>query len=254
MKLENLFEGSELSPELTTQLQSIFESELEARVSTKLEQATSELKESLTAEYDAKFEQATSELKESLTAEYDAVLVKAKEEIASKFDNYVSYVAENWLESNLLAVETGVKVQLAESLFQGILGVMTENHIQVDSDAMARLTKAEEKNAELNRLHLEAVNALAAARTEVLMLEQSAIVADVSTGLADTQVEKLYEMVKPYTVLKDLESFRSKVELVAETLKGSTSQQNSLNESAPVNGSSVDDNITKYAQFLAKSK
>ena len=96
-----LLGGEELSEEFKEKAKTIFESAINAKVST--------IKEEIEAQYAAKFAEEVEAAKESL---------------AERVDSYLEYVADEWFEENALAIEAGLKTEMTESFLEGMKGFL----------------------------------------------------------------------------------------------------------------------------------
>ena len=66
-------------------------------------------------------------------------LVEIRSEISEKVDEYLTYVAKEWLEENKLAVENGLRLEIMEGFIKGLKTVFTENYIDIPEDRQAFL-------------------------------------------------------------------------------------------------------------------
>jgi len=140
-----MFEGEDLSEDFKNKAIAVFEAAINERydaIVTRLEEA---------------YEQTIAENTE-----------KILDELSSRVNDYISYIAEEWVEENRLVLESGIKVEIAENFLNGMKGIFEENFIQVPE---------ENENMEL--------------RKEILALRCDDIFESYCDGLADTQVEKL---------------------------------------------------------------
>ena len=92
-----LVDGEELSEEFKTKAATIFETAIKSKVK--------EIAEEMEAESKKRFEEETSQ---------------AKAELVEKVDSYLSYVVEEWMKENELALERGIKGEIAEDFISGL--------------------------------------------------------------------------------------------------------------------------------------
>jgi hypothetical protein len=161
-----------------------------------------------------------SEIKESLEVRFNTALVEEvaaiKEELSSRADSYLEYVAEEWINENALQVESGLKGELSESFMTGLKALFEEHYVEIPEDKydvlenmVMRLDEMEEKlneqierNVQLNHRLSEAVS--------------DTILNDVTEGLALTQKEKLAGLAE--SVEFESESkYRGKLEALKES-------------------------------------
>lgn len=139
-----------------------------------------------------------------------------REELAEKVDSYLSYIVENWAKENEIAIETGLKADLVEDFISGLKRLFTENYVEIPEDKVDvveelshRLTAAEEK---LGEQLTENINL----KKKLKGYRKNEIFSEISEGLAETQVEKLAELVEGVN-FTDEDEFRSKLETLKES-------------------------------------
>ena len=106
-----LMAGENLSEDFKRKATAIFESAVKTKVA--------ELAEELEAQYVAQFEEAYEEM---------------KEDFATKIDDYLDYVAESWMEENKLAVESGLRTEIAEGFIDSLKTVFEEHYINIPEE------------------------------------------------------------------------------------------------------------------------
>ena len=94
-QLDSIF-GEDLSEEFRTKATSIFEAAVIARVNNEMEMVTSRLEEQTATQ-----------------------LVEFKEALVEKVDGYLNYVVEQYMEENELAIESGLRTEIAEDFISG---------------------------------------------------------------------------------------------------------------------------------------
>jgi hypothetical protein len=161
-----------------------------------------------------------SEIKESLEVKFNTALVEEvaviKEELTSRVDSYLEYVAEEWVDENALQIESGLKGELSESFMTGLKALFEEHYVEIPEDKydvlenmVMRLDEMEEKlneqierNVQLNHRLSEAVS--------------DTILNDVTEGLALTQKEKLAGLAESVEFESESE-YRGKLEALKES-------------------------------------
>lgn len=133
--LKELFEGYELSEDFITKAETIFEAKLHEKV------------QSLEEEFAVK-ENELKENYEALSERYIQEVVL--EDFSEKLDNYVDYVVENWMKDNALAIENGVKVEMAENFINGLQNLFTENYVSIPEDKNDIVGELEVRLQEMN--------------------------------------------------------------------------------------------------------
>jgi hypothetical protein len=246
--LDDLFTGDDLTEELKEKTQVVFEAAVNTRaalVEAKLEEQFEEAVEALEEEYNEKLQEQANEIFESVT---------------DKLDQYLDYVVEKWMTENELAVESGIRVQIAEDFMDSLHGVFTEHYITIPEsklDIVADLKEqVEELSEKLNsvldeKIQLESVNK---------EFTKSQIIEELSEDLAETQVDKLSTLAEglEYT---DPDNFKRKVSILRERYFGTSSKTTGLitevidgtvDEERATTGFNTPE-MKAYAQAISKS-
>ena len=186
--VDALTEGEGLSEEFKTKAATIFEAALKSKIRTELER-----------------------LEEEYAEAYDSAINEAKEELTTKVDGYLTYVVEEWMKKNELAVEHRLKTELAEQFISGLRALFEEHDIAIPDERFdmleAAATQADEMESRLN----EEIEKNVALTQQVNELSQNEILLDVASDLADTEVEKFSELAESVEY-ENAEDYRMKLE------------------------------------------
>ena len=188
-----LLSGEDLSEEFQEKARMIFESALRSKVN--------EIRESLEVQYE-----------EKLIEEVQVI----KEELEERLDAYLEYVAEEWVDENTLAIETGLKEELTESFLGGLKQLFEEHYVEIPEekydvlenmvekldDMETKLNEQIERNIQLNKRLSESV--------------ADRIFDEISEGLATTQKEKLASLSESVEFESETE-YRGKLETLKES-------------------------------------
>jgi len=193
------------------ELKSLVESE--ATLSEEFKEKTAVLFETALADKVSRIE---SELEEAHAQALAEELDNVSEEIVDKVDSYLNYVVENWMEENALAVETGLRTEIAEEFMDGLKTLFAESYIEVPEEKVDLVDelaeKIEELEESLNETTLDAI-ALSEANEELV---RERVLFEASHNLADTDAARLESLVENID-FDDEESFAAKVEIVKES-------------------------------------
>lgn len=173
---EKIFEGVDLSEEFKTKVEAVFEAVVHEKTTA-----------------------VRAELEEKFEADLEEQVATATDELVEKIDSYLDYVAEQWLEKNEVAIESSLKVEVAESLFSSLKSLVVEHNIEISEDAVDRVAEIEEKLEEQEAKYNEVIESLISIKEEKADLERAITFADVSEGLTDTQAEKLKTLAEGIT-------------------------------------------------------
>ena len=226
--------GEDLSEEFTSKATSIFEAAVIARVNDEMERVTYKLEE-----------QAVEQL------------IEYKEALVEKVDGYLNYVVEQWMEENTLAIENGLRTEIAEDFITGLKTLFKEHYIEVPEekyDVMEELqATAESLTTELD----EAVTVNIELIKELNELKRDQIFDEQTKDLASTEVEKLKRLVEGVE-LESEDLYREKVSVIKENYfpKGvKVSSEQVLVEDSSLNTESFDTSslMAQYAQSISRT-
>lgn len=196
--IDALMQGESLSEEFVQKATTIFEAAVMSRV------------ESIVEEIEAEYEQ-----------QFDAAIAELKEDFASKIDDYMNYVVQEWMEENELAIESGLKSEIVEDFMVGLHNLFTEHYIDLPEekvDAVEELAgKVEELEGELN----EQIHTSIELMKELNEYKKIQAVQAVCEGLTQTQVEKLKSLAESVEFTSE-EEFTEKLSTLKEAYAPST--------------------------------
>lgn len=138
------------------------------------------------------------------------------EGLIDKIDSYLTYVAEQWIEKNEVAVTNTLRADIAEGFMASMKSTFLEHYIEMPEGKTDMFDEIAQQNAELSEdveAKDETIKALA---EEVIALKKSSVVAELSEGLADTDGVKFKELTKDI-VFESVEEFAKKAKIVRES-------------------------------------
>tara|TARA_B100000035_G_scaffold191567_1_gene163554 strand:- start:719 stop:1510 length:792 start_codon:yes stop_codon:yes gene_type:complete len=216
---EENFEGEAIAEAEEIDYQVDFSEDLNALV-----ESEATLSDEFKAKAETIFEAA---IKSKLTEEIDRLEEKYNEELAEevestkadlveKVDTYLNYVVENWMEENKLAVQSGLRTEIAENFMSSLKDLFEESYIEVPE---AKVDLVDEMADQVSELE-ESLNDTTAKNIEMMSeleeLKREKVIREASEGLAETQVEKLKSLVNDIDFDSE-ETFAEKVETVKES-------------------------------------
>jgi len=178
---------------------------------------------SLVNQLDAIFEAAVSDRVErkvaSIVEEVDenvkTYLDTVTESLVEKVDDYLDYVVEEWMTENAVAVEQGIKTQIAENFIGGLKNLFENHYIDVPSEKYNVLDELYAQNRELENKLNESVKYNMDLRKEVSLTECAGIFVAETRDLADTQVSKLQNLMENVN-FNTPEEYREKLVAIRE--------------------------------------
>ena len=155
-----------------------------------------------------------------LEAQYDEKLSKEtdtiKEAMVEKVDSYLNYVVEEWMKENELAVERGIRTEIAEDFITGLKDLFKEHYIDVPEEKYNVLDDLTNQNKKLEDKLNEQIEKNVELSKKVSDADRSSIVADISDDLADTEKEKFTSMAENVEY-DSADKFREKLETIKES-------------------------------------
>lgn len=233
--IDAMFASDELSEEFKEKATVVFE----AAVNAKLSEEVAALEEQFNTKLDEQVEVAVSELTE-------------------KVDSYLDYVVERWMQENEVALEKGIRSEIAESFLKGMHDLFVEHNVHIeDSDVDVIVGMTEQLQETEDKLN-ESVNEVVELRKELEESKRNDVFVTVSEGLAETQVEKLSALVEGLD-FADLQDYQRKVEIIKENYFGA--KQQTLAESAedidPIDeaepAKALDEAVAGYASAISRT-
>ena len=229
--LATLFDGNEdLSEEFRGKASSLFEAMVTARVSNQVQQ-----------------------IEESLISEAAELMEEFKADLTEKVDSYLGYVIEKWVEDNALAVENGLRTDIAESFINSMKNLFAEHYIDVPEEKYDVLGEMQAQLEEVSAKLDEAIAANVELHNNNVDLMKEGVFAVVAEDLAKTDAEKFKSLVADVE-FENADIFEEKLNVIKEnyfpTSKSTTLVEDKLeDEGVEVLDEST---VSKYVQALDK--
>lgn len=192
-----LFEGEEISEDFKKKATLIFTAAINEEVSKRVEAEKTRIAEETAASVD-----------EAVNAQLD--------EILESLDDYLDYVVTEWMEENKLAVESGIKVEMAESLMASLVETFQAHNIAIDEETVDVVSGLEEELAAYKEQTNEAINESIALKAELATLKAAKVFAEATEGLTVTQTERL-RVLSEKIAKDDLDSYAADLETLKES-------------------------------------
>ena len=198
----------------------------------------------------------TAKLEERYASDLAGEVEAIKEDLVDKVDGYLTYVVENWMKDNEVAIEHSLKSEITESFIDSLGQLFSEHHINVPEDKGdildALSEEAKDAKAQLNDA---TANAMELAE-QVKTYQRKEIVAEACEGLAATEAAKVKELAEAVEA-DDNETFASKVATIKESyLKKDTAVEATPEVDAITEDTQeqdVSDNMKKYLSAIQRT-
>ena len=184
---------ADLSEEFKEKAATIFETAVKTRIQEQVKV--------LEAQYEEKLSKETETVKEAMT---------------EKVDSYLNYVVEEWMKENELAVERGIRTEIAEDFITGLKGLFKEHYIDVPEEKYNVLDDLTNQVKDLESKLNEQIEKNVNLSKEVSESTKVKVLADVSADLAETEKEKFAKMAENVE-FDSADKFREKLETVKES-------------------------------------
>lgn len=216
--LEKIFEGAKIDEKVKSDLETLFNAVVAEKVIRKCDE---------------------------LSDKYESELEEALEKIEESIDKYISYVADEWMNENELAVEKGIRQEISENVLAGIRNLFVENYIEVPEEKIDLVAEAEDTIEELTAKLDETTNTILSLKKEIDEMKTEKIVNELATELTETEKEKLSDLISEFKY-EDDSSYKEKVSLVIEKYFGKPEEKEKIDESK------IDDRMKLYINHFKK--
>ena len=173
--------------------------------------------------FEAAVNAKVKEQKEKIQAAYDEKLQEdiesQKGELVTKVDSYLNYVVEEWMKENSIAIERGIKGEIAEDFISGLKKLFEDHYIDVPDEKYNVLEDQANKIEELEKKLNEQVDKNVEQNKAMGELKRQDIIDEASKDLADTAKEKFNKLAEEveYSSEKD---FTTKIDTIKESYFG----------------------------------
>jgi uncharacterized protein (DUF2267 family) len=210
----------DLSEEFKRKAATVFEAAVKSKVRSEVERMEDEYK---------------SELEENINA--------TKEGLTEKVDTYLNYVVEEWMKENELAIERGLKGEIAEDFISGLKQLFEDHYVDVPDEKYDVLEAQSEKISELEGRINEMMEEQIQSKSVNATLVKEQVLSVLSSDLAETEIEKFKSLIEDVDFTTE-ESYREKLGTLKESY---------FPKSAPVVTEAIDDVETGIAQDIDTS-
>ncbi len=235
--VDALVGDSDLSEEFKQKAATIFEAAIKAKVK--------EESQRLQGEYETK-------LKEDTEAH--------KADVVEKVDSYLNYVVEEWMQENKIAIERGIKGEIAEDFIGGLKKLFEDHYIDVPDEKYNVLEDQASKIEDLEKKLNEEIEKNVNQNKTIGELKREDIAKAVSEDLTDVEKEKFNKLAEEVEYSNE-EDFTTKVKTIKESYFGKKDEakSNDIDDVAVSDGSTVEpvdltNSMAAYSAAISKTK
>ena len=227
-----LVEGEDLSEEFTAKATAIFEAAVKSKLRGEVERLDMEKTQTVAEEVES-----------------------FKKELTEKVDSYLDYVVKEWMQENELAIDRGLKGEIAEDFITGLKALFEEHYIDVPDEKYDILEGQAQKIEELESKLNETIEKMTTMNKEKSTLVREQVIAKVSTDLAETEKEKFEGLVEDVEFTGE-EDFTAKLNTLKENYFPNSVSTQTLEEEVETDNQEVDVSgaMAAYMSAIQKSK
>lgn len=199
----------------------------------------------------SKLSEEIDRLEEKYNEELAEEIASTKSDLVEKVDNYLNYVVEQWMDDNKVAIQTGLRTEIAETFMNSLKDLFTESYIEVPESKVDLVDQLSAEVEELEAASNDAITKQMEMQEELETLKRDAIIADAAEGLAATQVEKLKKLAEDVDFDNE-ETFAEKVNTIKESyFTKKTTESADIEEAVEDGDAVVEATSDMMAQYLS---
>ena len=204
----------------------------------------------------SKLSEEIGRIEEAYGEELAEEIASTKSDLVEKIDSYLNYVVENWMSENQIAIQSGLRSEIAENFMNGLKDLFVESYVEVPDSKVDLVDDLAEQVEELE----DALNSQTSKNIEMTeeleLFQRYEVIREHAHGLAETEVEKLANLAEDLDFI-DEDTFSAKVKTIKESYFArevkSAEVVDDLVESTADNAVEVSSVMDSYLQALKKS-
>ena len=216
---ETEVEGEEIAETTDSELEIDLSADVKALVSSDAD-LSEEFKDKAATIFETAVKTRIQEQTKILEARYEEKLSveteTVKEAMVEKVDSYLNYVVEEWMKENELAVERGIRTEIAEDFITGLKDLFKEHYIDVPEEKYNVLDDLTTQTKKLEEKLNNEISKNVDLTKQVSESAKAKAIDEVSTDLADTEKEK-FEKMAENVEYDSADKFREKLETIKES-------------------------------------
>lgn len=228
------------------------------------ETISEEFKSKVSTIFEARVQDRISQLEEETEARYAGMLEEAvesiKQDLTEKVDDYLSYIVEQWMEENQIAIESGLRAEMTEDFIAGLRNLFAENYIDVPAEKVDLVEELAAKVEELESQLNEEIDRGVSYAKALVESRKSELTREVCEGLTATQVEKIKSLAESVEFSTE-DEYKEKLETIRENyfpsgiVKASEAQlQEEVTDGSEKQVVSNDPLVAAVANAISKTK
>ena len=201
----------------------------------------------------SKVRDEVTRLQENYEKEIEEGIKSNKSELTEKVDTYMNYVVEEWMKENELAVERGLKGEIAEDFIAGLKQLFEDHYVDIPDDKYDVLQAQSDKIAELEEKVNKTLDESIEFKKSNDDLTRNKVISEMVSDLADTEIEKFKGLTEDVDFGNE-EDFKGKLETLKESYFPKTIKETTENidnvETGPAQDIDVTDSMAAYSKAI----
>lgn len=193
----SLFEGSNLSEDFKKRAQVVFEAAVNEAATMKAQEITTSLEE----EFETKLVETVND---------------SMEEIVENLDAYLDYIVSEWMEENVVAIESGIKVEMADSFMESLKVLFSEHNVEISEESVDVVSELEGKLEESTHTANKLINQNIKLVEQVNALKAERVFDEICEGLTTSQKERM-KLLSEKLDDSDVTSFKGDLQTLKES-------------------------------------
>jgi len=201
----------------------------------------------------SKVRDEVTRLQENYDNEIAEGIKSNKAELTEKVDTYMNYVVEEWMKENELAVERGLKGEIAEDFIAGLKQLFEDHYVDIPDDKYDVLQAQSDKIAELEEKVNKTLDESIEFKKSNDELTRNKVISEMSSDLADTEIEKFKGLTEDVDFGNE-EDFKGKLDTLKESyfpkVKKETTENIDNVETGPAQDIDITDSMAAYSKAI----
>ena len=201
----------------------------------------------------SKVRDEVTRLQENYDNEIAEGIKSNKSELTEKVDTYMNYVVEEWMKENELAVERGLKGEIAEDFIAGLKQLFEDHYVDIPDDKYDVLQAQSDKIAELEEKVNKTLDESIEYKKSNDDLTRNKVISEMSSDLADTEIEKFKGLTEDVDFGNE-EDFKGKLDTLKESyfpkVKKETTENIDNVETGPAQDIDITDSMAAYSKAI----
>ena len=178
-----------------------------------------EFKSKVSTIFEARVMDRVTQIEEETESRYAGMLEEAvesiKQDLTEKVDDYLSYIVEQWMEENQIAIESGLRSEMTEEFIVGLRNLFAENYIDVPAEKVDVIEELASKVEELESQLNEEIDRSVQLNKALVESYKTELTREVCSGLTETQVEKIKSLAESVEFSTE-DEYKEKLETIRE--------------------------------------